>query len=304
MRTATALFFLFVSGIGATETSAAQTQALAGEQVTGVAQQATDETHLTLHNVRAAHRITMGEGIRVGILDHSFGASTHPELYAGGRRFLKDGLPPIAEPETHHGYWMALTLREIAPEAAIYALETHAQDEMTQVHAMVQALDWAVEQELDVVTYCGRALSELARRTLDPVVERTVEAGVVVVFLDYSHPLNLLPGGIGYRVDENSRDPDLSIFSYDCTTILADRFVALVEPDDDQIQRYRPFLGRPSTGSIAAGLVALLRSVDPEASPDAIKKTLMETSRSLDIRGQRAVRVPDVFEAVSSVVGI
>ena len=42
---------------------------------------------------------------------------------------------------------MASTLREVAPEAAVYALCTYSDDESARVDAMVRAIDWAIAQQ-------------------------------------------------------------------------------------------------------------------------------------------------------------
>jgi len=259
-------------------------------------------SYLTIHNLRPAHDLTVGRGARVGILDHSFEIDTHPDLYAGGSRFWPD-TEPIGGDGTYRGFWMATTVREIAPEASIFALDIPQGDEGARVEAIVQALDWAVAHDLDVVTYCGEAFSPQAREVLDPVLLRTVEAGVVVAFVDYPHPRNLLPGGFGPSAPGRLRGPDLNIFSDDCTSLLAGHFQALVEPDDDTVRRNRPFLAQPRTGAITAGLVALVRSVDPRATAEEVKAILIETSRPMVFRGWRADRVPDAFKAVSRARG-
>jgi hypothetical protein len=297
MKTLVALVLSSAFAVGGTGIATGQNHGGAPNLVSG-------ETYFSIHNLRPAHEITSGHGARVGIIGRSFAKKTHAELYAGGERFLPGGRHSGEEDPTHHGYWMALTLSQIAPEAEIFPLEIPAGKGPARVEAIVDALDWAVEHGLDAVTYCGGGFSQEARRVLDPVVERTVAAGVVVVFLDYSHPLNLLPGGFGPPGVEGSRDPDLNIFSYDCTALFADQFVALMESDDNGIQRYRPFLARPATGSVTAGIVALLRSVDSKISPAEVKEALMETSRPMEYRGRQAERVPDAFEAVVSVMGV
>jgi len=297
MRTAAAFFFFVILAIPATERAT-------GQELPATPSASSNDTYFTVHNVLPAHQITLGAGTRVGILDRSFGMDAHPELYAGGENFLDEVPAPKDGMETHHGYWMALALSEIAPLAEIYALESKTDDEEAQVAAMVRALDWAVEHELDVVTYCAGSFSEAARKVLDPAVERTVDAGVVVVFVDYPHPMNLLPAGFGPRAVDGLRDPDLNIFSYDCTPLFADQFVALMNPDDDGIQKYRPFLARASAGPVTAGFVAMLRSVDPEISPAQIKRILRETSRPMVYRGRLAARVADVFAAVTNAVGV
>jgi hypothetical protein len=262
------------------------------------------ETYYSVHNLRPAHGITLGRGAKVGIIDHSFGLDSHPELYHGGHVFSHRISVRRDQGESHRGYWMALALHEVAPEAEIYPLILPSQDERPLVEAIVEALDWAVEHDLDVVTYCGGHFSEADREHLDRAVDRTVEAGVVVVFLGYSHPLNLLPGAFGTLREQHERAPDLHIFSHDCAAILADAVVGLAETDDDAIQRRRPFLGRPNAATITAGFVALLRSVDPTATPGKIKTVLVDSSRPMEYRGLSAARVPDAFRAVSSVSGL
>ncbi len=264
----------------------------------------TGETYFSIHSLDAAHKITLGAGAKVGILDHSFEFDSHPELYAGGHVFSTLHPSERGERKSHRGYWMALALREVAPGAKIYPLVLPSSDGEPLVEAIVQALDWAVEHDLDAVTYCGGDFSRTEREKLDLALERTVRAGVVVVFVGYPHPLNLLPGGFGEADVGGGRPPDLNIFSHDCIGVLADQVVALLESDDDAIQRRRPFLGRPNGGPVTAGLVALLRSVDQQATPGEIKRVLMETSRPMEYGGLTAPRVPDAFRALRSVSGL
>ena len=255
--------------------------------------------HARTHNLPSAHEITLGEGTRVGIISHSFGTETHRALYAGAAIFRVRGADPAPDHEAHQGFWMALALREIAPAAEIYALDLLADEESDRVRLIEKALDWAVEHRLDAITYCADGLSEKARKTLGPVLEKAVHAGVVVIFVDFPHPLNLLPAGFGVPPGAEEDRPDLKIFSYDCTTLLADQFLAPVGSDDDEISRNRSFLAPSSIGSLTAGLVALLRSVDPETSPGRVKEILIETSRPLTVHGKVEPNVPDAKAAIS-----
>lgn len=258
-------------------------------------------TYSTVHNLRPAHEITRGEGVRVGILDHSFDADVHPELYARTRSFAERNEGSGSADRTHRGYWMALSLSEVAPEAEIYALDTYAADEGQRVRAMVRAIDWAIDEGLDVITSCGAGLTPEARRILDPAVERAVEAGTAVVFLDYDNPLNLLPAGTGSRTQNPPRQADLDILSYDCTIVFGEQEVAFMAADDNGLLERRPFLSTRATAPVAAGLVALVKSADPQASPSEIKRALMDTSRPLMVDGRTAQRVPDAYEAIQRV---
>ncbi len=262
------------------------------------------ETYFTVHNIRPAYRITTGAGTKVGILDHSFGMDAHPELYAGGENFQTGEWGGTFKSQSHHGYWMALVLREIAPDVQIYALNTYSSDEGERVQAMVKALDWAVEHDLDAVTYSAQAFSPEARRILDPAVDRAIDAGVVVVFIHYPHPRNVFPSWIGPKSGDDEREPDLNIFHYDYTVVFADRYEAYMAGDDAMAHGYRPFLSLSSTAPVTAGFVALLRSLDPALSPSQVKEILMASSGPVEVEGRVGPRVPDVAQAVERVRAI
>ena len=261
------------------------------------------DTYFSVHNIHPAQDLTKGAGAKVGILDHSFGMDSHPELYAGGENFQVGEWGDSFRTQSHHGYWMALAFHEIAPEAEIYALNTYSSDEGERVQAMVKAIDWAIDHDLDAITYSARAFSPEAREILDPAVERAVDAGVVAVFIHYPHPENIFPSGIGLRAGDDERDPDLNIFQYDYTVVFGDRYVAYMNGDDDRAQGYRPFLSISSTAPVTAGFVAMLRSLDPTLSPARIKEILMASSHPMELEGRRGERVPDLSEAVNRVRG-
>jgi hypothetical protein len=259
----------------------------------------------SIHHLRDAHELTMGSGVRVGILDHSFEIEAHPDLYAGHVVFGEEARGTRDRVGSQRGFWMALTLREVAPEASIFALDLAGDDKQARVDALVRALRWAIDHDLDVVTYCGGDLSDAGQEhmdALDAMVDKAVEAGVTVAFVGYSHPSNLLPGGFGPSVRESLREPDLNIFSDDCTSLLAGRFTAFVDPDDDTVLSQRPFLAQPAIGPVAAGLAALVKSANPAAGPLEVKNILVDTSRPMVYQGRRADRVPDAFLAVRRAV--
>jgi hypothetical protein len=261
----------------------------------------------TVHNLRKAQEITLGTGTRVGVLGQAFHARVHPGLYRAWVDFRGDNPengqgPPSS---THLGYWMSLTLHEIAPEAEVVAMEVPGKDaEIRMVKAVIRALAWAVEHDLDVVTGCIGPLSRKGRGLLAPAVERAAEAGVVLALLDFDHPANLLPGSFGPSATESPVDPDLTIYSQDCTSVLAGEFQALVQQGDDGLLRKRPFLARFATGPITAGLVALVRSSHPDASSGEVKRILLDTSRPMVYQGRRADRVPDALRAVTAEAGV
>jgi hypothetical protein len=61
-------------------------------------------TYLDVHNVREAWEISRGAGVKVGVLDHSFGYRVHEDLYAGGKNF-QDGEWGESFADVSHGQW-------------------------------------------------------------------------------------------------------------------------------------------------------------------------------------------------------
>jgi len=173
------------------------------------------DTYFSIHNIRQAHELSKGSGIKVGILDWCFGYSKHEDLYAGGVDFLNN--PDTFNTWSQHGYWMAQVLKEIAPECEIYALNTHTEDdEEARMNALINAIDWAIENKLDILTLSQRPIESEYREAFDNAIGKAVENGIVTVFIHYDNPQNILPYGIApFNDGMYTREPDVRIFQYD-----------------------------------------------------------------------------------------
>ena len=264
------------------------------------------DTYFTLHNVAKAHEISRGKGVKVGILDNYFGYDRHPQLYAGGADFSGKDLGYLETDE--HGYWMALALREIAPEAEVYALGVDFDSEEAKVRTMLDAIEWAIDNDLDVLTYSSSQFSEENEKKLNVVVDKAMERGIVTTFIHYYHPGNILPDGLfAYRgeADYNRREPDLNILHYDYNVVIIPRYLEyLSSSEKDRANLTPPFLSISSTSPVTAGFVALMKSAKNDLPPAEYKRILMETSRNLTYRGEDCPRVPDIYEAVKLVSGV
>jgi hypothetical protein len=256
------------------------------------------QTFFTIHNIWEAWEISKGAGVKVGILDHSFGYGKHDGLYAGGENFQTDEWGEYFSESSHHGFFMASTLREVAPEVEIYALGTYSSDESAKVDAMVRAIDWAIEHDLDVLTYSAARFSPENRPRLDEAVDRALAHGIVFTFIHYPHPGNLLPTWLGPRSGDDEREPDLNILHYDYQLIFTERYLDWLERGEES--GYRPYLSISSTSPVTAGFVAMLKSVRPDLRPADVKRILIETSRPMSFEGREAPRVVDVAAAVRS----
>jgi hypothetical protein len=256
-------------------------------------------TYFTIHHIHDAWAISKGVGVKVGVLDHSFGFKVHPSLYAGGQNFQTDDWGESFAEVSHHGFWMASTLREVAPEAQIYALGTYSSDDSNRVDAMIRAIDWAIQHDLDVLTYSAGRIAPEHRTRLDRAVDRALEKGIVTTFIHYPHPGNLLPTWLGPRDGDDDREPDVNILQYDYSVVFTGQYADWMERGT--ASGYRPFLSISSTSPVTGGFVALLKSVRPDLKPADVKRILMETSRPTVFEGQKSPRTVDIAAALRSV---
>jgi hypothetical protein len=175
-------------------------------------------TYFTVHNVQEAQKYSTGKGIKVGILDHFFGFSDHMDFYAGGHDFLGDNTKfnEIAE----HGLWMAITLKEIAPDVEVYALNVNSRDEDQKAEAVVAALEWAISNGLDILTYSHAPVSENHREKVDLAVEKAIASGIVTTFIHCPHPQNLFPFGMYDHGTSYEREPDVNILHHDFNNLI------------------------------------------------------------------------------------
>lgn len=254
-------------------------------------------TYFTVHNVLRAHEITKGKGIKVGIMDSCFAYERQPDLYSGGGFFTGD-LKDYNSYE-HHGYWMATTLREIAPEVEIYALGVSFRTEEEKIDGIVEAIDWAIEQGLDVLTYSSAPFSEENRHKIDKAVERALQHNIVTTFIHYPHDGNLFPDGLVRKSEDYSREPDLNILHYDYNVIIVPQDQKYLQASsEERWSLLEPGTSWSSTSPVTAGFVAMLKSIDNTLAPEDYKNILISTSREATVGGDIIPRVVDIYEAV------
>ncbi len=266
------------------------------------------DTYFTVHNVKAAHEISTGKGIKVGIMDWSFGYSAHKDLYADAVNFSenKDALE-----NEHHGFWMATVLKEIAPDCEIYALSTTDMSEDKMVDNMVKAIDWAIEKDIDVLTYSNAPFSEKNRPKIDEAVEKAINNGIVTTFIHYDSPNNLFPDGF-FEYSDGNRDADVNILHYDYNHLFLNKYEKFIgfQGDYSKIKSGDdvPYLSMSSTSPVLAGFVAILKSINPDLSPMEYKEILVKTSYQKEYydwgfgRNTNIPHVADIGKAASYMV--
>ena len=254
------------------------------------------DTFYNIHNVDKAHKITKGAGIKVGIIDKFFGYNKHPKLYTDGKDFSKQ--PKSFSEIAEHGYWMALALKEVAPQVEIYALNYEWDNKKDKVKSMIEAMDWAIKNDLDVLTYSSSAFSGKNKQKLDTVVDKAIENNIVTTFIHYPYEKNIHPDGFFELKGESKAD--LNVFHYDYNSLNLERYYEFKKRNPETpLQKVPPFFSISSTSPVTAGFVALLKSYDNDLTPEQCKEILIKTSRELQYKGRSCTRVVDIHKALN-----
>lgn len=261
----------------------------------------TRDNYDTIHNLKAAQQVSKGAGIKVGILDWGFGFDEHKDLYAGGKDFMKfeyhdENFKHVNE----HGFWMAQTLKEIAPEAEVYALGTFSPDNEDEwVDSLVEAIHWAMEHDIDILTLSHQEISDKNKARLDDAVNEAVAQGIVTTFIHYDNPNNILPWGIWNDSEGYEKEADVNIFQYDYNTLIVDDYKKTAGREDfDTVYKRELCTSVSSMSVVTGGFVAILKSINNTLTPEQYKEILVKTSRPLEYEGERAPHVVDMEKAV------
>lgn len=183
---------------------------------------------------------------------------------------------------------MATTLKEIAPECDIYAIDTlDSSNEDKKVTAMIKAVDWAIENKIDVLTYSEAPISQKNRQRFDEAVNKAIKSNIVTTFIHYDNPNNIWPNGMFSLggISNSKREPDINILNYDYNGLLINTYEKYEELKNnisggDNI----PYFSLSSTSPVTAGFVAILKSVNNKLLPSEYKDILKKTSYKMTFK--------------------
>jgi hypothetical protein len=259
-------------------------------------------TYDSFHHIKEAQKHATGKGIKVGILDKYFGYSENEKLYAGGRDFT--GNTSDFETVGEHGLWMATTLKEIARDIAIYALNARCGDRTKEKTAIVEAIDWAINNQIDVLTYSAEPFQQEDRAEIDKAVLKAIQNNVVIIFLHYDLAENILPYGFFPKGSEGySRESDVNIYHYDYNLLLLSNYENYVKAGRISWERSdMPYFSFSSMPPVLAGIVAMMKETNPTLTVADIKKILIETSREVTYNDYKVEHVVDAVSAIDSVM--
>ena len=262
----------------------------------------TRPTYDDFHQITDVQKMATGKEIKIGIIDTYFGYRHNEPLFAGGRNFTGDtsSFEEIAE----HGFWMATTLREIAPGAEIYALNARHKDRVIETQAIASAIDWAIENGLNILTYSAQPFREQNRPDIDRALRKAIANNITVIFIHYDLPENILPFAfLPESVFPYSRKPDVNLFHYDYNLLLLDKYRQYLAAGKKQPESLRdhPYLSFSSMAPVLAGIVAMMKEIDPALTPADCKRILIETSREIQYDGFMVKRAVDALQALKQV---
>lgn len=139
-----------------------------------------------------------GRDIRIAIVDSGVHAA-HPHVngVAGGVGIRADGgLDDDYVDRLGHGTAVAGAIKEKAPDAQLFAVRIFDTRLSTQLPTLVRALDWAIEQRVDLINLSLGTSRAEHETQLGGAVRRAVAAGVLVVAAREDQGVRWLPGSL------------------------------------------------------------------------------------------------------------
>ena len=223
-----------------------------------------------------------GLGVKVAIIDSGVNPA-HPHVggVAGGTRILSSDSDSSNDYLDYigHGTAVAGAIREKVPDAQLYALKVFDRALTTNIEAIIKAIDWCTENEMDVINLSLGTVNNAHRRLIEQAVARATQNGTVIVAArEMSGKPSLpgcLPSVIGVVVDwQCARDRyDVNLSDDDPV------FIASAYPRDiPGVPRDRNLNGISFSVANMTGFVARAREFASDTSVDQLKRLLVEES--------------------------
>lgn len=133
---------------------------------------------------------TKGEGMKVAVLDTGIDLA-HPDLVdniKGYANFTTGSRDDVADRQGHGSHCSGVIAAidnqigviGIAPSASLYIAKVLGDDGVGSIDAMIQGIDWAIEQQVDIVSM-SLGCSEDPGEQLHDAIKRARSAGVIIV---------------------------------------------------------------------------------------------------------------------------
>jgi hypothetical protein len=238
-----------------------------------------------------AHGSSTGAGIVVAMLDTGIdaGHSAFAGLLAeGGYDFVDDdddpadtgnGLDDDGDGETDemvgHGTFMAGVVAKMAPDAKLLVVRVLDSDGQASSFRVAQGVYHAMARGADVINLS--LTMEAEHEVLKDAIEDAVEAGIVVIAsagnldsIEETQPAAVSETIAVASTDADDRKSEFSNYG---------GYVAISAPGSDVVsavpgEQYGQWEGTSISAAMVAGAAALVRALDPDADPEAVKELL------------------------------
>jgi subtilisin family serine protease len=134
---------------------------------------------------------------RIGILDSGVHA-THPHVggIAGGITIGPDGLSSAYEDRLGHGTAVAAVVHHMNPQAELFVVKIFDNKLVTSLLTVIRAIDWCLEQEIDVINLSLGTLNACHRGAFELAVKKSRRAAAVIVSALEINGMAALPGSL------------------------------------------------------------------------------------------------------------
>lgn len=281
------------------------------------------KTYFNVHHISEAHRYATGNEVKIGILDRFFNTQDHIDLYYDHINLI--GKDIIDDTTPGHGLLMSSTLKEIAPDCMLYALNCvdlsmeenegidYDYEEQQRFEMFASAIQWAISNRLDIVTYSYQKFNSKYDSDIDELLQKAKQENLITTFINNGHSYNIWPYGcMKFANDEgHNRTPDLNIFHYDYNYFNVSNFCSYYDQKQSHVDNGNqiPFFSFSSMSPVLGAFVSFLRELEPGITADECKQLLIQTSypQYLRDRGYQfdlgiCERIVDIGKAVHALV--
>lgn len=139
----------------------------------------------------------MNRRVRIAILDSGVHAA-HPHVggIAGGITIGPHGLTAAYEDRLGHGTAVAALIHHVNPQAELIVVKIFDGKLATSLPTVIRAIDWCLEQEIDVINLSLGTLNSGHRAAFEFAVEKSRSAGAVIVSALEMNGTPALPGSL------------------------------------------------------------------------------------------------------------
>ncbi|MBV8729545.1 MAG: S8 family serine peptidase [Acidobacteriia bacterium] len=136
-----------------------------------------------------------GEGLKIAVIDSGVNAK-HPHIHAVTEGVVFGSGEPgdSSEDVLGHGTAVMAAIQEKAPAAEYYALRLFSNSLRTTTTRLIEAIDWAISNRMDIVNLSLGTPKLEYRKELEALVERAEVAGTLIVAARQAGEQPVLPG--------------------------------------------------------------------------------------------------------------